>query len=233
MAVIGFVGPKRSGKTLFGVKQGLKWIRQGRRVYSNFGLVGSYDIQSPNDLAGLPQGSACIIDEVAGWFPASESTKVSLEVHLLLAQEGKHGLDIIWTAQYLKQVATPWRRLTDRIWTVKRFGIRVSPAIIESGYGLLYWVHRLGIIRATGFRVVDFNDDCEPKEKAKSRGVKTLWLMTSSRYFGAYDTHQIIMGSDKMAAARIRLEQKTFLVAPVGSSSVADDPIELKKGVLS
>lgn len=190
MSVWGIVGRKGSGKTLYMSKLGLDAMKKGRKVYTNFGLDGSWYIGDPLDLMGVIPGSLTLLDEAHSYFDAYDHAKFPSKVKWLLQQERKLSIDLIWSAQYLQAIDKRFRMLSDYVCLMRKIAGVVF-------YGRYY-------------RPTDFNDDGVPKEKA--RPYKRKIFVISKVLRDSYDTNQIIAADTELQAARVTLDQKTFKI---------------------
>jgi hypothetical protein len=110
MCLYGDIG---AGKTLYAVKEAIKYMNRGWYVFTNFPLRYATVISYPAFVNyNFPNKSLIIIDEANIWFNSREWKKLTLNAMLKFTQSRKLGYDIIYTTQRPEAVDVQLRDIT-------------------------------------------------------------------------------------------------------------------------
>ena len=163
MAVHIITGLPGSGKTYFLVTKALKFLAEGRVVYSNFwidwsgsGLVYWEKVQ---ELQNVKDG-VIIMDEAQIYFNARKWDFLDEKLKYKLQQHRKDGLDVGGSVQNIKRLDVVMRELVSHYYEVKRIGS-------------LCWLRR--------FHIYD-------SEKMKREKLDSKWFILRKKFFQKYDT---------------------------------------------
>lgn len=171
-----FVGRRGQGKTLLLTEMLINRMRQGERVYCNFGLtdwrcglkagyLGSlYDILDLED-------ATVAIDEANLWVSARDWQKIPAEVLSRWAQSRHHGLSLCFTSQHEDRLDKQLLQLIDWLVVCER----------------LPFVPRRFPVFRTHFT---FLEEIAEIRRGKLSKASLHWIAPD--VFSAYDTHEVI-----------------------------------------
>lgn len=161
--IIGFIGPKGSGKTLGMTERLSKYSRKGHTILTNYSPVFSDGEIEPEDIMGMSDGlqdCAMGIDEMHVWLDSRLSgTKRNVICSYFITQTRKRGIHLFYTSQVVHQVEKRVRDNTDTM----VFAKQLAPHVFY--YQVYDWL--------TGRRVARY-------------------ILNGKRYYGLYDTRQAI-----------------------------------------
>jgi hypothetical protein len=110
MCLYGDIG---GGKTLYAVKEAVRYMQKGWYVFTNFPLRYATIISYPAFVNyNFPKNSLIVIDEANIWFNSREWKKLTLNAMLKFTQSRKLGYDIIYTTQRPEAVDVQLRDIT-------------------------------------------------------------------------------------------------------------------------
>lgn len=123
--IIGIVGRRGAGKTLYAVKLAYDYHLLGKTIYSNIHLAFPYKTITPDMLLKLPtemNNSVIIIDEVQAWADAYDFLSRHSRALANLAQQlRKRKIHLIFTTQFFRQAVKRLRDQTDYIITMEKY----------------------------------------------------------------------------------------------------------------
>jgi len=135
------------GKSVFLVCEILRYLRQGKQVYTNVRMALPKDrvkwiqnlhfIESLEDIVKLREGKI-VLDEVQIYLNSRNWDKLDIRFQLLLQQHRKRGLDILGACQSLKRADVVFRELVQvfyRVWRV--FAVRIPFTPYSFGFFML------------------------------------------------------------------------------------------------
>lgn len=176
--IIGIIGDRGSGKTLFQTYLAHCDFEQGREIYANYHLKFDYKLLDLKDLLSKIQNkeqlknATLLLDEVHIFFESRRSgSKKNLAGSYLATQSRKRSLDIIYTTQYLGQVEKRLRDNTDYL--VRAFKLDET-------------LYKYDIYKKMDSLTLDTGD---------YEVVKTLFIRGDNcqKIYDMYDTEEIIM----------------------------------------
>lgn len=124
----GITGLPGQGKTYLATKWAAKKIKKGFRVYANYPLEGSIQYSQIEELFDIKKGKdekhspLILIDEAGLVAPAGSWKAIPFDVMAHWRQHRHSGVNIMWMAQDLRDVAVPLRRVTQLVTNVSKFG---------------------------------------------------------------------------------------------------------------
>lgn len=181
--IIGIVGDRGSGKTLFQTYLANCDFKGGREIYANYHLKFAYKLLNLKDLLTKIQNKeqlkncTLLIDEIHIFFESRRSgSKKNLAGSYLATQSRKRSLDILYTTQYLGQVEKRIRDNTDYL--VRSF--KIDEEFFK------YDIYK----KVDSFTLETGDYDL----------IKTLYLQgeNSKKIYDMYDTEEIIMDLGEM-----------------------------------
>lgn len=117
-----YVGMPGAGKTYLVSRRALKAIRRGKKeVWANFALKGAHRFRQFPELYAV-RNALVVLDEAGLMMAAAFWKAIPFEVLALMREHRHDGLDVIYTAQSIKDVATALRRVTQYVHFVSRLG---------------------------------------------------------------------------------------------------------------
>ncbi|MNW44043.1 Zonular occludens toxin (Zot) [compost metagenome] len=123
-----WIGLPGAGKTYMVTRKATKLIKKGHRVYANYPLKGAIRYTQVSELfeikrePGEKKSPLLIIDEAGLIAPAGGWKAIPFEVMAHWRQHRHAGVNIWYTAQDLRDVAVPLRRVTQLVNAVSKFG---------------------------------------------------------------------------------------------------------------
>lgn len=123
-----FTGLPGQGKTYLVSRMAQKKMKKGHRVYANYPLEGATLYGQMEEVFGVrrepedTKNPIIIIDEAGLIAPAGGWKSIPFEVMAHWRQHRHSGVDIYYTAQDLRDVAVPLRRVTQFVNNVTKFG---------------------------------------------------------------------------------------------------------------
>lgn len=123
-----FTGMPGQGKTYLMTRLAQKKLKKGHRVYSNYPLEGAIlynQIEELFEIKRQPEDKhnpVILIDEAGLIAPAGSWKAIPFDVMAHWRQHRHAGVDIWYTAQDLRDVAVPLRRVTQFVNEVSKFG---------------------------------------------------------------------------------------------------------------
>lgn len=124
----GITGLPGQGKTYLATKWASKKIKKGVRVYANYPLEGSIQYTQIEELFEIKRqkdekhSPLILIDEAGLVAPAGSWKAIPFDVMAHWRQHRHAGVNIMWMAQDLRDVAVPLRRVTQLVTNVSKFG---------------------------------------------------------------------------------------------------------------
>jgi len=123
MTSIAFVGPPRTGKTLFMTFHGYMNQQAGHEIFANYKLSFPHTLMSPYDMLKIPfndvdrHPKTLLISEASKWFEARRSMRnENVLLSSLTGQAGKRNLDIFIDDQYFERIERELRRSMEYIY---------------------------------------------------------------------------------------------------------------------
>ncbi|MGO0063940.1 zonular occludens toxin domain-containing protein (plasmid) [Brevibacillus fluminis] len=116
-----FTGLPGQGKTYLMTRLAMKKMRKGRKVYANYPLKGAERWTQVTELFNV-RDAVILIDEAGLVAPAGFWKDIPFEVMAHWRQHRHKGVDLWYTAQSLKDVAVPLRRVTQFENKVQKMG---------------------------------------------------------------------------------------------------------------
>lgn len=123
-----YVGLPGQGKTYLMSRLATKLMKKGHRVYANYPLKGALrygQIEELFEIKRLPgekRSPVILIDEAGLVAPAGGWKSIPFDVMAHWRQHRHAGVNIWYTAQDLRDVAVPLRRVTQFVNDVSKFG---------------------------------------------------------------------------------------------------------------
>lgn len=134
-----YIGMPGSGKTYLMTKMAMKKLKKGHRVYANYPLQGATGIYNQiselYDIKRLPDeklSPIILLDEAGLAAPAGSWKAIPFDVMSHWRQHRHAGVNIFYTAQDLRDVATPLRRVTQLITDITKFGPLIRWKTVEA-----------------------------------------------------------------------------------------------------
>jgi hypothetical protein len=118
--VEGFVGLPGSGKTYWLSFLGLKAMKKGRKVYSNYKLEGAIPYFDLKDVQNVRNG-VILVDEINLICPSRWWDKFPTYLAYWWSQTRKNELDVYWTSQHQDRVDKIVKEITNYIWEIRKF----------------------------------------------------------------------------------------------------------------
>lgn len=124
----GYTGLPGSGKTYLATRMASKKIKKGCRVYANYPLKGAIQYSQIEELfsihrdPGEKYSPLILIDEAGLIAPAGSWKAIPFDVMAHWRQHRHAGVNIVWMAQDLRDVAVPLRRVTQLVTNISKFG---------------------------------------------------------------------------------------------------------------
>jgi len=237
ISVEGFIGLPGAGKTYALALRGVEAMRQGRRVFSNFGLRGSIPLEvwdhenvgNTKDPGPPCECGECfvsishavvLVDEINLWAPSRMWNALPMGLLHRWAQVRKYETQILWSAQHEARVDKVIREVTGFIWECK--------ATVAGQF--LHWLPFVSTFRLKAFEPHDLR-------KIGAQPLSTRGLRLKRGIAEAYDTFELVaMGSQFELEAKptkeLKVEQTRELpplpavevgTAPGGRARVPDD----------
>lgn len=125
--ITAYVGLPGQGKTYMMTKMAMKHIKKGGRVYANYPLKGAirysqitevFDVRKHKD---EKLGPIILIDEAGLVAPSGGWKSIPFDVMAHWRQHRHNGVNIYYTAQDLRDVAVPLRRVTQFVRNCSKF----------------------------------------------------------------------------------------------------------------
>lgn len=112
-----YTGMPGAGKTYLMTKKALKLMKKGHRVFANFPLKGAIPYSKMEELFSIKRQKGeklpiVLMDEAGLIAPAGAWKAIPFDVMAHWRQHRHAGIDIWYTAQNLKDIAVPLRRVT-------------------------------------------------------------------------------------------------------------------------
>lgn len=123
-----YTGLPGAGKTYLMTRMAVKKMKRGHRVYANFPLEGAIRYSQIEELfeirrqPGEKRSPVILIDEAGLIAPAGAWKAIPFDVMAHWRQHRHSGVNIWYTAQDLRDVAVPLRRVTQLVNNVSKFG---------------------------------------------------------------------------------------------------------------
>jgi len=123
-----YTGLPGAGKTYLMTRLAMKKIKRGHRVFANYPLQGAIRYEQIDELfevkrlPGEKRSPVILIDEAGLIAPAGGWKAIPFDVMAHWRQHRHAGVDIWYTAQDLRDVAVPLRRVTQFVNEVSKFG---------------------------------------------------------------------------------------------------------------
>ncbi|MCL6456521.1 MAG: zonular occludens toxin domain-containing protein [Gorillibacterium sp.] len=132
-----FTGMPGCGKTYLMTKRALKLMKKGHRVFANFPLKGAIPYTKMEELFVIKRIKGekipiVLLDEAGLIAPAGAWKAIPFEVMAHWRQHRHAGIDIWYTAQNLKDIAVPLRRVTQYENQITKFGPFITYRCIET-----------------------------------------------------------------------------------------------------
>ena len=196
ISVEGYIGLPGAGKTYALALRGIEAMRQGRRVFSNFGLRGTIPLTAwDHDNVGNTKdpGPPCecgecfvsishavvLVDEINLWAPSRMWNALPMGLLHRWAQVRKYETQILWSAQHEARVDKVIREVTGFIWECK--------ATVAGQ--LFHWLPGISTFRMKAFEPHDLRK--QGAQPLHSRGLRLKRGIAE-----AYDTFELVaMGS--------------------------------------
>lgn len=122
MTGIAFVGPPRSGKTLFMTFHAYNDYINGHEIFSNYKLMFPHTLMSPYDMLKIPfddvdrHPKTLCIQEASKWFDTRRSLRnENVLLSSLTGQAGKRNLSLYFDDQYFERIDRELRRSAEFI----------------------------------------------------------------------------------------------------------------------
>ena len=216
MAIYALTGRPRVGKTYYIASQVPRWLKDKRRVFSNFKLnlgVGALkkfsesivgDIKSEADRNNpakllfywrninewnLMSNGVIICDEGTRYFNPRKWEQLSEDTEIKLQQHGKEDLDIWVSVQHYSRLDVTLRVLVERFLDVKR---------------ILGWGNKTFIFRVAELYLEEMERyERLGKEYLEAQNVWTEWHIIWKKYCIIYDTKASVGRSEPMPLLHI------------------------------
>lgn len=120
-----YCGLPGAGKTYLMTKLALKQMKKGITVYANYPLEGAKSYSKVEELFDIHEATI-LMDEAGLVAPAGHWKAIPFEVMAHWRQHRHAKINLWYTAQDLRDVATPLRRVTQFVNEVKKFGPIIS-----------------------------------------------------------------------------------------------------------
>ena len=198
ISVEGFIGLPGAGKTYALALRGIEAMRQGRRVFSNFGLRGSIPLEvwdhenvgntkDPGPPCGCGEcfvsisHAVVLVDEINLWAPSRMWNALPMGLLHRWAQVRKYETQILWSAQHEARVDKVIREVTGFIWECR-----------ATVLGQLPLLHRLPFVPTFRLRAFEPHD----LRKVGAQPLSARGLRLKRGIAEAYDTFELVaMGS--------------------------------------
>lgn len=141
--IIAFTGMPGSGKTLALVRRAEVAIKQGRKVFANFPLKGTYQIDL-DDICTyrFPEDCVVLIDEAGRWFNSRKWADLPSEVFDLFTMHRHVQMDMYIAVQSFARIDKSLREVVELVyWADNR---KILPFIRYYGY---YDLEKVGSMR--------------------------------------------------------------------------------------
>lgn len=123
-----YIGLPGQGKTYLMTRLAVKKMKKGHRVYANYPLEGAIRYHQIEELFAIRRekdeklSPVVLIDEAGLIAPAGAWKAIPFDVMSHWRQHRHKGIDIWYTAQDLRDVAVPLRRVTQFVNEVNKLG---------------------------------------------------------------------------------------------------------------
>lgn len=141
--IIAFTGMPGSGKTLALVRRAEIAIKQGRKVFANFALKGTYKI-SLDDLCTyqFPEDCVVLIDEAGRWFNSREWKDLPAEIFDLFTMHRHVKMDLYIAVQSFARIDKSLREVVELVYWADN--VSWKPYISYRGY---YDLEKMGSMK--------------------------------------------------------------------------------------
>jgi len=175
------------GKSVWLVGEILRYLRQGKTVYTNVAITDKklcekyvdklFFIESLEDVITLRSGKI-VLDEVQTYLNSRNWDKLDIRFQLLLQQHRKKGLDIVGATQSIKRADVVFRELVQVFYRVRKI-VSFRVPYTKSAFGFFY------------LREYDPDDMESSGAKSKQKALSWFIPFVADPYlFRVYDTTQ-------------------------------------------
>ena len=141
--IIGYTGMPGSGKSYALVYRAYKAMQQGRKVFANFPLKGTYQI-TLDDLCNyqFPEGCVVIIDEAGRWFNSRNWGDLPPEIFDLFTMHRHTQMDLYIAVQSFARIDKSLREVVELV-----YWARNNPFLPWHKYEGYYELEKLGSMK--------------------------------------------------------------------------------------
>jgi len=133
MTGIAFIGPPRSGKTLFMTFHAYNDYINGHAIFSNYKLMFPHTLMSPYDMLKIPfddvdrNPKTLCIQEASKWFDTRRSLRnENVLLSSLTGQAGKRNLSLYFDDQYFERIDRELRRSAEFVYHCRCHSVKIG-----------------------------------------------------------------------------------------------------------